>query len=119
MAYGIAIGTEKHPTSLDGWQILFLAIGLFTAAVGVVFLFIVPDNQLNARWLTKEDRILALERIRINQQGVGNKHFKPYQLKEALLDPITWAFVLYALIVDIPNGKPCNEHHTSYPMALY
>ncbi|KAF2173980.1 hypothetical protein M409DRAFT_62172 [Zasmidium cellare ATCC 36951] len=108
VAYGIAVGTEKHPTSLEGWQILFLAIGLFTSAVGVVFLFIVPDNQLNARWLKKEDRILALERIRINQQGVGNKHFKMYQLKEALTDPITWAFVLYALVVDIPNGGISN-----------
>lgn len=106
VAYGIAVGTENHNTSLAGWQILFLAIGLFTSSMGLVFLFIVPDNQLNARWLKKEDRILALERIRINQQGVGNKHFKFYQVKEALLDPITWAFVLYALIVDIPNGKP-------------
>lgn len=76
VAYGIAVGTERHPTSLSGWQILFLATGLVTAAIGIVFFFIVPDNQLNARWLSKEDRVLALERIRINQQGVGNRHFK-------------------------------------------
>lgn len=105
VAYGIAKGIENNPTSLAGWQILFLATGLVTAAVGIVFFFIVPDNQLNARWLSKEDRILALERIRSNQQGVGNKHFKMYQLKEALTDPMSWAFALYALIADIPNGK--------------
>jgi ACS family allantoate permease-like MFS transporter len=105
VAYGIAVGTEKNPTSLAPWQILFLATGLVTSAVGIVFLFVVPDNQLNARWLSKEDRVLALERIRINQQGVGNKHFKMYQLIEALTDPMAWAFVLYALVADIPNGK--------------
>lgn len=105
VAYGIAKGTANNPSSLAGWQILFLATGLVTAAVGIVFLFIVPDNQLNARWLSKEDRILALERIRSNQQGVGNKHFKMYQLKEALTDPMAWAFALYALIADIPNGR--------------
>lgn len=72
--------------------------------VGIIFLLTMPDNQLNARWLSAEDRVLAVERIRINQQGVGNKHFKWYQCREALLDPLTWAFVTFALISDIPNG---------------
>lgn len=105
VAYGIAKGTENNASSLAGWQILFLATGLVTAATGIVFLFIVPDNQLNARWLSKEDRVLALERIRSNQQGVGNKHFKMYQFQEALSDPLAWAFSAYALVADIPNGE--------------
>ena len=67
-----------------------------------------PDNQLNARFLSKADRILAVERVRINQQGIGNKHFKLYQLKEALLDPLTWAFAFYACVADIPNGGISN-----------
>jgi ACS family allantoate permease-like MFS transporter len=104
VAYGIAKGTEAHPAAIAGWKIVFLLTGLLTAAVGVIFFFTVPDNQLNARWLSKEDRILAIERIRVNQQGVGNKHFKWYQLREALADPLTWAFVFYALVADIPNG---------------
>lgn len=108
VAYGIAVGTANHPASLAGWQILFLATGLVTSAVGVVFLFTVPDNQLNARWLSKGDRVLALERIRVNQQGVGNKHFKMYQFWEALTDPMVWGFVLYALVADIPNGGITN-----------
>ena len=49
--------------------------------------------------------ILAIKRIQVNQQGIGNKHWKVYQLKEALLgDPMPWAFFFYALIADIPNG---------------
>ena len=105
VAYGIAVGTEKHPVGIAGWKLIFLVIGLLTVVVGIIFIFTMPDNQLNARWLSKEDRILALERIRINQQGVGNKHFKWYQLREALLDPMAWAFFFYALIADIPNGE--------------
>lgn len=76
--------------------------------MGALFLFLMPDNQLNARWLSKEDRRLAVERVRINQQGIGNKHFKAYQLKEALTDPLTWAFVFYACVADIPNGGITN-----------
>lgn len=104
VAYGIAIGVERHGSSMAAWKIVFLVTGLLTAAMGVIFLFFMPDNQMNARFLTKEERLLAIERIRINQQGVGNKHWKWYQMKEALMDPLTWAFFFYALIADIPNG---------------
>ncbi|KAF2770399.1 putative MFS allantoate transporter [Teratosphaeria nubilosa] len=109
VAYGISRGTDKVSYhGLEGWKIVFLVTGLLTVACGVIFLFVVPDNQLNARWLSKGDRVLALERIRVNQQGVGNKHFKWYQVREALLDPLTWAFFFYALIADIPNGGISN-----------
>lgn len=108
IAYGIAVGARKYGTSIAPWKIVFLVTGLLTIALGCIFLWIVPDNQLNARWLKKEDRVLAVARVRINQQGIGNKHFKLYQVKEALLDPMTWAFFFYALIADIPNGGITN-----------
>lgn len=104
VAYGIARGTAIHGSSIDPWKIIFLVTGLLTVVVGIVFLFVMPDNQLNCRWLTQEERLLALERIRVNQQGIGNKHWKLYQVKEALSDPMVWAFFWYALIADIPNG---------------
>lgn len=79
-----------------------------TIAFGIIFVLLMPDNQLNCWWLSKRDRVLAIERVRINQQGIGNKHFKMYQFKEALADPMTWAFFFYALIADIPNGGVTN-----------
>ena len=69
---------------------------------------IIPDSQLNARWLSPNDRVLALERVRINQQGIGNKKFKIYQYKEAMLDPITWAFFLLSLSLGTTNGGITN-----------
>lgn len=76
VAYGIAVGARKHGAILAPWKIVFLVTGCLTAFLGIVFWFFMPDNQLNARWLKKKDRILAIERVRINQQGIGNKHFK-------------------------------------------
>lgn len=108
VAYGIAVGTAKHPVAVESWQLLFLVIGLFTAFVGCIFLYVMPDNQLNARFLTEKEKVMAIERIRVNQQGVGNKHFKMYQLTEALTDPMVWAFVFYSLVADIPNGGISN-----------
>lgn len=125
VAYGIAIGTQKHGSAIESWKIVFLCTGLLTIALGAIFYWMVPDSQLNARWLKKEDRVLAVARVRENQQGIGNKHFKPYQVKEALLDPMTWAFFLYALIADIPNGGITNffnqlvpHHHTYISLLL-
>jgi ACS family allantoate permease-like MFS transporter len=114
LAYGIAVGARKSGTLVEPWKIIFLVTGLLTVSVGVIFLWAMPDNQLNCRWLCKDDQILAIERIRGNNQGVGNKHFKFYQLKEALLDPLNWAFFFYALIADIPNGMSKNLYLPSY-----
>jgi ACS family allantoate permease-like MFS transporter len=108
VAYGIAVGAERHGSAIESWKIVFLVTGLLTVVLGVLFLWVVPDNQLNARWLKREDRVLAVARVRENQQGIGNKHFKLYQVKEALMDPMTWAFFFYALIADIPNGGISN-----------
>jgi ACS family allantoate permease-like MFS transporter len=69
VAYGIAKGVEAHGSTIEPWKIVFLATGLLTVAMGVIFLFWMPDNQMNARFLSKEDRILAIERVRVNQQG--------------------------------------------------
>jgi len=59
VAYGIPIGVERHGAAIAAWKIVFLSISLLTAAIGVTFLFM-PDNQLNARFLTKEERIMAV-----------------------------------------------------------
>lgn len=48
VAYGISTGLEKHPASIASWKVLFLVIGFATASVGVIFLWLMPDNQFNA-----------------------------------------------------------------------
>ncbi|PLN80254.1 putative MFS allantoate transporter [Aspergillus taichungensis] len=108
VAYGIAVGTRIHGSAIDPWKIVFLVTGFLTVALGLIFLWVVPDSQLNARWLKKEDRLLAIARVRVNQQGIGNKHFKKYQIKETLLDPMTWAFFFFSIIANIPNGGITN-----------
>jgi len=115
VAYGIARGTDINGSSIEPWKIVFLVTGLLTVVVGIWFLWRMPDSQLNASFLTKEERLMAIERVRSNQQGIGNKHFKMYQFKEAITDPMTWAFVFYALVADIPNGGKhgfvLHKHH--------
>lgn len=104
----LAWGFAKHDMAGDfaiaGWKVLFLFLGGITMALGVVLFFFLPDSPLNARFLTQEERVLAIERIRSNNSGIGNKKFKWYQVREALLDPLTWLYCLYAAAINTLNG---------------
>lgn len=46
--------------------------------VGIVFYYLVPDNQLNCRWMDERERLLAIERVKENEQGIGNRKYKWY-----------------------------------------
>lgn len=85
-----------------------LSISSFSnTADGVQFIFL-PDSPVNARRLSQKERRQAVERLRDNQTGVENKHFKLYQVKELLLDVKTYLFFLIALVSSIPNGGISN-----------
>lgn len=62
-----------------------------------------PDNPMSSR-LTHDEKIWAIERLRENQTGIENKHFKPYQAVECLKDPHTWLLSLITISSNVPNG---------------
>lgn len=104
-AYGVATHVGKDPNAaLKGWQIIFLFLGLFTAAVGIAFWFVMPDSPAVAGFLDKEQKGLHLERIRHNEQGIGSQTFKWDQVKEALTDTMTWLYAFWIFAANIPNS---------------
>ena len=104
MAYGIAKGNTHHQYSVTAWKVVFLVFGCITILFGGLVLVFVPDNQLNAWWLSENDRVLAVQRVRVNQQGIGNRKFKWHQFREAMVDPMTWAVAFFAVAANVPNG---------------
>lgn len=109
LAYGVAkhVGADPH-AALKGWQIVFLLTGCLTMVLSVIVFWILPDNPLTARWLTPEERLLAVERTRGNQQSVENKTVKWSQCKEALFDVNTWLYAFFSCVTNIPNGAITN-----------
>jgi ACS family allantoate permease-like MFS transporter len=65
--------------------------GLITLVVGVCFWFFIPDNPMTAHFLTKEEKIIAIERLRSHSTGIENKTWKKDQFIEALTDWKPWA----------------------------
>ncbi|EFQ34484.1 major facilitator superfamily transporter [Colletotrichum graminicola] len=104
-AYGVAVHVGKDPdAALRGWQIIFLFLGLLTAAVGVAFWFIMPDSPASAKFLSHQEKAAHLERIRDNEQGIGSQQFKWKHVKEALLDTMTWLYAFWIFAANIPNS---------------
>ncbi|CCH47103.1 Allantoate permease [Wickerhamomyces ciferrii] len=106
IAYGCAQHAETY--SFEAWKVLFIVTGLMTIALSIAFFLHIPDTPSKAWWLTPTEKILVVERIRDNQQGFGNKHFKKYQFKETLIDPLTWLYFIFAIVSNIPNGSLTN-----------
>ena len=69
VAYGVARGTFGRSVALAGWKIIFLVWGLVTMVAGIIFLLLMPDSLLKARFLRDSERRLVIERTRHNQQG--------------------------------------------------
>ncbi len=95
VAYGISF-YDGH--AIAPYKIIYLLLGGLAIAVGVCVLIWLPDSPVNARVLSKEERIAALERVRDDQGGTTNKKWKKDQIIEALTDPRSWLIVLSTLM---------------------
>lgn len=121
---GYGIGQIRG--ALPSWKYEFLIIGgkspttypkmlsivnpptALCSAWGIVMFIFLPDSPVTAPMLSQREKRLAVERLRENQTGVENKHFKAYQVAEAFKDPKTYIFFIIGLIANTPNGGISN-----------
>lgn len=82
---------------LRRWQYIYLLAGALTVMYGGVC-FAIPNSAVSAWFLTEEERVVAVERLRKGQTGVRCQVLKKSQLKEAVLDMKIWivAFMMAA-----------------------
>jgi sugar phosphate permease len=72
--------------------------GLLTLVVSVIFWFTFPDSPTTAWFLTPDERVQAVQRIKGNQAGVENKTWKRNQFLEALRDRKIWLCFFFAAL---------------------
>jgi MFS family permease len=100
----ISFGFQHVETDrFRNWQIMFLTIGIITMIVGVLVVLFLPDNPMSSR-LSHAEKLVAITRLRENQMGIENKHFKPAQALECLKDPQTWLISIITIASNVPNG---------------
>lgn len=58
-----------------------------------------PDSPVDAKFLTTDDKLIAIERLRMNQMGIGSGVWKWDHVIECLLDPKTWLWFFLIFII--------------------
>lgn len=84
--------TTKTP---QGWPWIFFIEGLITVCFGVLALFFMPHTPSHAEFLTPEEKVVALRRMKQDSHGaekdiVDEEHFNWHWVRMAVLSPNTW-----------------------------
>lgn len=98
--YGFA---QIEGGGLRRWQYIYLLAGSLTILFGAVCLLI-PNSAVSAWFLTPEERVVAVERLRNGQTGVRCQVLKAAQIKDAATDVKIWIVALMMTAAYTVNG---------------
>lgn len=101
VAYGLG---QIHSDKLHPYQLIFLITGVFTFVFGIACFWLVPDSPVRNKFLTDEEKLIAVERLRGNNQGVENKTFQWSQVWEMLTDSKSWGWFALLFLISVPSG---------------
>ncbi|KAK8027711.1 major facilitator superfamily domain-containing protein [Apiospora marii] len=88
---------------LHRWQYIYLLAGSLTFLFGLCC-FAVPSSPVSAWFLSRDERLAAVERLRFGQTGVRCTKLKWSQLKESLLDVKIWLIAIMMASAYTVNG---------------
>ena len=103
IAAGIYSGMSGA-AGLKGWQWLFILLGAVSFAVAIGAAFTLPDDPLETRWLTPEERQLAHDRITRDTVGQRSMSTTFKGLKKAAKDYRLWIFAFMQHMHLAANG---------------
>jgi MFS family permease len=79
---------------ISGWRWLFQ--GVVTFLIAIVGFFMLPDFPHNTRWLTQEERDLAVSRMALDTVGKAEDTTVWGGFRQAASDPMVWLFAAMA-----------------------
>lgn len=80
---------------------IFLFVGLLTIVTAPVVWWYLEDDVATASFFTPTERAQAVERLRANQTGIGNREFKWDHCLEVFLEPKTYLWIGMALLLNV------------------
>lgn len=88
-----------HTSSLSGWRAMFITLGVFTVVIGACVILFLPDTPMQARWLSKVEKVALLKHVSVNQTGIQSSKFRFKEIAEALLDPQVYLLFVSNILV--------------------
>ncbi|KAI1170044.1 MFS general substrate transporter [Nemania sp. FL0916] len=105
-------GDESVDEERGAWRWMFAVLGVLTFGLGALLLAFLPSSINEAKFLNKEERKWARDRVVVSGLGASDhadaKRWRWEQMREALKDPKTWLITAIALLCQIPNGGTQN-----------
>ncbi|RMZ67284.1 MFS transporter [Pyrenophora seminiperda CCB06] len=89
-----------HSSSLFRYQVVYLFFGLLTIVVGLGTYWWAHDSPGEARYLSPEDRLKAVDRLKANQQGIVSHKFNWKHVREAFSEPKYWLYMIMVIAVN-------------------
>jgi len=91
---------------MEPWQVLFLIEGLPSVVFGIVTWFVLPTRPQDSKWLTDQERELAVARL---PQNVHSSHTDLRQVMDTLKNPRVLLFAVLYLGIGNEYHTPCAE----------
>jgi MFS family permease len=93
----------SHFGGLHTWRMIFAIEGIITCGLSVISFFTLTDRPATARWLSQEEKDLAIARVKSERLGITevlDGIDKP-KLLRGILSPVTLATALIFLLNNI------------------
>lgn len=83
LSYGLL---RQHEGKIARWRECFLILGGICIITSIIVFFFLPSQPNDAWFLNKRQQLVAVDRVRTNETGIGEPDWKWYQVREAFLD---------------------------------
>ncbi|KAI0619247.1 MFS-1 domain containing protein [Pyrenophora tritici-repentis] len=118
LTWGCILCGMAAAKDFTGLMVTRFLLGAFEAAIAPAFIAVVQmwykrgeQTNRNAAWyamlakfFTEHERLVAVERLRMNQMGVASRVWKWDHVLEAFTDPKTWLWFCMLMAISIPSG---------------
>ncbi|KAK1487338.1 allantoate permease [Colletotrichum cuscutae] len=100
----INFGFGKLNGGVSSWRYMFYFAGSLTIVWGLLLYFVLPPDPIPAKGFNDRERYILVARLRSNNSGVRNTHYKMEQVGELGLDIKFWLVFAIAFLCMIANG---------------
>lgn len=94
----------KGAYASDAWKWIYVILGTMGMGLGLLTFLVFPANPMNAWFLRKDEREIAVRRLVKNNTGIQTRKFKWKQVREAYRDPQLYTLGIYSFSFAFVNN---------------
>lgn len=88
----------------SSWRYMYLIAGAVTILWSIAIYFLLPADPIRAKGFSERERYIAVARMKSNNAGIRNVHFKMEHVWDAATDSKFWLAFSMSFLLMIANG---------------